>query len=193
MRLLLATLFGLTLAGIVHIGVVLAIPWLAESDPLSLARASESMDHPLRLHTLATRAQPKPEEAWLPAPDSAVAIGVCAYDLDDGPMRVSAKAGALTMSLAVHSRRGAFYAVTDQAAVRGSLELVIMTRAQYDEALASEDEASRDVRILATDHKGYAVVRVMAALPSERELANEAVDQVTCSIDSPEEPTEDQR
>lgn len=194
-RFLLATLSGLVLAGIVHIGVVLSIPRFAEGDAMTLARGSETLDHPLRIHTLATADNPNPEEAkWLPIPDPAVAVGVCAYDLDDGPTRISAKTGSLTLSLAVHSRRGAFYAVTDQAALRGSLDLVIMTRAQYDEALANEDEdtINRDVRIVAPEREGYAVVRVIAALPSQRAMANDAVDAVSCSIDSPAEPEPDE-
>ncbi len=189
--LILATLAGLVLAGLVHIAVVLAIPRFAERGALTLAKASETLDHPLRVQTLATPENPQPPQAsWLPAADPAVAVGVCAYDLDDGPMRVSARTGALTLSLAVHSRKGAFYAVTDQAAVRGSLELVVMTRAQYDEALAGEDEnaVSRDVRIIAPESEGYAVVRVIAGLPSQREMATEAIDAVDCSIDSPAEP-----
>ncbi|GJE56879.1 MULTISPECIES: DUF1254 domain-containing protein [Methylobacterium] len=191
-RLILATLCGLVLAGIVHIVTVRAIPYFAQGDAFSLARSSESLDHPLRIHSLAVAGVPAPAEAWLPIPDPAVAVGVCAYDLDDGPMRVSARTGALTLSIAVHSRKGAFYAVTDQAAVRGSLDLVIMTRAQYDEALASEDEnqVNRDVRIVAPEREGYAVVRVIAALPSQSAMANDAVDAVSCSIDAPEEPTD---
>ena len=195
MRLLLATLCGLVLAGIVHIGTVLSIPRFAEKDALSLARGSESLDHPLLIHRLATdgTATP-PQTSWLPIPDPAVAVGVCAYDLDDGPMRVSARTGSLTLSFAVHGRPGAFYAVTDQAAVRGALELVIMTRAQYDEALANEDDnaVSRDLRIVAPEREGYAVVRVIAALPSQRAMANQAVEAVSCSIDAPAEPTGDE-
>lgn len=189
-RYLLATLAGLVLAGLVHIGVVLSIPLLSENDALARARTSETLDHALRVHTLATGEGPVPED-WLPIPDPAVAVGVCAYDLDDGPMRVSARTGPLMLSIAVHGRRGAFYAVTDQAAVRGGLDLVIMTRAQYDEALASEAEASRDVRIVAAEREGYAVVRVLAALPSQRAGANEAVQAVSCTIDAPGEPAED--
>ncbi|GJE29346.1 DUF1254 domain-containing protein [Methylobacterium organophilum] len=191
-RFLLATACGLVLAGMVHIATVLSIPRFAEGDAFSHARASESLDHPLAVHTLATGENPGPAESWLPIPDPAVAVGVCAYDLDDGPMRVSAKTGALTLSLAVHGRRGAFYAVTDQAAVKGALDLVVMTRAQYDEALASDDESepSRDVRIVASDREGFVVVRVMAGLPSQRAMANEAVQAVSCSIDSPDEPTD---
>lgn len=191
-RFVLATLCGLVLAGIVHIVTVRAIPYFAEGDAFSRAKSSESLDHPLRIHTLAAAGAPAPTEAWLPIPDPAVAVGVCAYDLDDGPMRVSSRTGSLTLSIAVHGRRGAFYAVTDQAAVRGSLDLVIMTRAQYDEALASESEndVNRDVRIVAPESEGYAVIRVIAGLPSQSAMANEAVDAVSCSIDAPDEPTE---
>lgn len=189
LRLAYATLCGLTLAGLVHVATVLAIPLLSETDALSRARASESLDHPQPVHTVATAASPAPAEAWLPIPDPAVAVGVCAYDLADGPLRVSARTGPLMLTLAAHGRRGAFYAVTDQAAVRGALDLVILTRAQYDEALANDDEnePSRDVRIVAPDRQGFVVVRALAGLPSQRGAANAAVQAVACSIDSQNE------
>jgi uncharacterized membrane protein len=189
LRFLFATLCGLVLAGLVHIVTVLAIPTLSESDALTRSGTSESLDHPQRIYTLSTGDNPAPAEAWLPIPDPSVAVGVCAYNLDDGPMRVSARTGPQMLSLAVHGRRGAFYAVTDQAAVRGALDLVILTRAQYDEALANEDEnePSRDVRIVAPERQGYVVVRVIAALPSQRPAANDAVQAVSCTIDSPSE------
>ncbi len=187
----LATLCGLVLAGLVHIATVIAIPGLSQADALTRAQDSETLDHPLLVHKLSRVEAPKASDpTWLPSADPAVAVGVCAYDLDDGPMRISAKTGPLTLSLAMHSRRGAFYAVTDQAGVRGSLELVVMTRAQFDEVLAAEDEnaISRDVRIIAPAREGFAVVRVIAALPSERAEADAAVEAVSCSIDSPAEP-----
>ena len=186
-RFLLATLSGLVLAGLVHVGVVLLIPRLAEADALSRARSGEALDHPLPVNTIAGAAPAGTAEDWLPIPDPAVAVGVCAYDLADGPMRVSARTGPLSLSLAAHARRGAFYAVTDQAAVRGALDLVILTRAQYDEALADDDEndPSRDVRIVAPDNRGFVVVRVIAGLPSQRPGANAAVQSVSCTTDTP--------
>ncbi|WP_375464709.1 hypothetical protein [uncultured Methylobacterium sp.] len=193
LRLAYATACGLTLAGLVHVVTVLAIPALSETDALSRARSSESLDHPQQIYTLSTAGDPAPAEAWLPIPDPAVAVGVCAYDLDDGPMRVSARTGPMMLSLAVHGRRGAFYAVTDQAAVRGALDLVVLTRAQYDAALAGDDdsEPSRDVRIVAPDTQGFVVVRVIAGLPSQRAVANAAVQAVSCTTDgSDAEPGE---
>ncbi|MEL6064029.1 MULTISPECIES: DUF1254 domain-containing protein [unclassified Methylobacterium] len=185
LRFVYATLIGLVLAGIVHIVAVLAIPVLSEKDAVSRARTSESLDHPQPIYTVATGDDPSPPEAWLPIPDPAVAVGVCAYDLADGPMRVSARTGSLALSLAAHARRGAFYAVTDQAAVRGALDLVILTRAQYDEALADdENDPSRDVRIVAPDTRGFVVVRVIAGLPSQRPAANAAIQAVSCTTDT---------
>ena len=44
----------------------------------------------------------------------------CAFDLEDGPVRVSTKTNALFQSLSFHARGGSvFFAVTDRAAVRG--------------------------------------------------------------------------
>ena len=192
-RFLLATLAGLVLAGLVHGVVVLLIPRLSETDALSRARSSEALDHPMPVNIVsagdAAGQAPGRAETWLPIPDPSVAVGLCAYDLADGPMRVSARTGPLMMSLAVHGRRGAFYAVTDQAAVRGALDLVVLTRAQYDEALANadEDEVSHDVRIVAPETRGYVVVRVIAALPSQRPAADAAVQAVSCTVDSPAE------
>jgi len=186
-RFLVATLSGLVLAGLVHVTAVLLIPRLAESDALSRARSGESLDHPMAINTVAAAGDAAPPvEAWLPIPDPAVAVGLCAYDLAEGPMRVSARTGTLMLSLAVHGPRGAFYAVTDQAAVRGALDLVVLTRVQYDEALANadEDEVSHDVRIVAGETRGFVVVRVIAALPSQRAAADAAVQAVSCTVDS---------
>ena len=68
-----------------------------------------------------------------------------------------------------------FFAVTDRAAVRGELELVVMTRRQLDEALASEDEdePSRDVRIVAPRGEGLVIVRVARALPEPAQRGDE--------------------
>ena len=52
-----------------------------------------------------------------------MAVGICAYDLDDGPVRITAETGPLLETIALHGRNGAYYAITDQAALRGTVEL----------------------------------------------------------------------
>jgi uncharacterized membrane protein len=179
-RFILATLCGLVLAGIVHLLVVLGIPYLAEHDAFSRLGETVSSD------TAEVVASPTDSDTWLPRADPNMAVGACAFDLEEGPVRIAAKTGGMFESLSFHSRgAGVFFAVTDRAAVRGNLEIVVLTRRQLDEILAREDEEepSRDVRIVAPARQGLAVVRVLANLPSRRAEAEEAIRSVSCTID----------
>jgi len=174
-RFLLATLFGLVLAGMVHLAAVFAVPWLSEQDAFSRLRGTLAAD---RSQSIAP-----PGESWLPRLDPAASLGACAYNLEEGPLRVSARTGALFESLSFHARGGgAFFALTDRAAVKGVLDLVVVTRRQLDEIQANEDEdePSRDVRIVAPRSEGLVVVRVVAAFPSQRKDADAAAGSVSC-------------
>jgi uncharacterized membrane protein len=181
-RFLFATACGLVLAGIVHLAAVLAMPWLSERDAFSRLRSTLAADKSEIV------AAPAATDTWLPQPDPAVAVSACAYNLDEGPVRVSAQTGPLFQSLSFHAKAsGTFFAITDRAAIRGALDLVVMTRQQLDEALASEDEdePTRDVRIVAPHREGFVVVRVLAAFASLREEAGTAAKSVSCTIDQP--------
>ncbi|KMO12879.1 DUF1254 domain-containing protein [Methylobacterium platani] len=188
-RFLLATLCGLVLAGLVHVATVLAIPYLATGDAFARSRATLANDTSVLVHAAETGGPVEPAEGWLRRQDPAAAVGVCAYDLDDGPVRITAETGPLLETIALHGRNGAYYAITDQAALRGTVELVVMTKRQFDEALATadEDERNRDVRIVAPSREGFVSVRVLAGLPSQQAQANEAARSVSCTIDGPDE------
>lgn len=185
-RFIVATLFGMVLAVGVHIAIVLAMPRFAEHDAFSRLRSTMEAGNAVPIATAGGA------DTWVPQPDPAAVVAACAYDLRDGPVRISAKTGALFQSLSFHSRGGGVYfAVTDRAAVRGELDLVVMTRRQLDEALAAEDESepTRDVRIIAPRPEGYAIVRVLAPSPSLRPQAEESAKAVSCTIES-DEPNE---
>jgi len=183
-RFLLATLCGLVLAVAVHIVIVLALPRYAEQDAFSRLRDTLTADNAQLVSA------PGAGPTWLPRPDPAVAVAACAFDLEDGPVRVSAKTGPLFQSISLHAKGGGvFYALTDRAAVNGTLELVVMTRRQLDEALAQDDETdpSRDVRVVAPGREGLVIVRVATPLPSLRPQAEETAKAVSCSVDADEE------
>jgi uncharacterized membrane protein len=180
-RFILATLCGLVLAAGVHIAIVLGAPRMAERDAFARLHAT------LAEEQMQLLSAPGGTSTWLPQPDPAVAVAACAFDLEEGPVRISTKIGSLLQSLSLHSQGGSvFFAVTDRAAVRGALELVVMTRRQLDEALAAEDEdaPSRDVRIVSPKREGLVVVRVAAPYPSLRSQAEEAAKAVSCAIDA---------
>jgi len=183
-RFFLATLCGIVLAAAVHIAIILAVPRYAEQDAYSRLQETMSADNAQIVSA------PGGAPTWLPQPDPAVALAACAFDLQDGPVRVSARTGPLLQSISLHAKGGGvFYALTDRAAVRGELELVVMTRRQLDEALAQDDESdpSRDVRIVAPRREGLVIVRVAAPLPSLRSQAEEAAKAVSCAVDAADE------
>jgi uncharacterized membrane protein len=179
-RFVLATLCGLVLGAIGHLLGILILPALSEQDAFSRLRSTMTSE-------TAVIVDPS---GWLPLPDPALVVAACAYDLADGPVRIASQVTAPFQSISLHARAGGVYfAVTDRAAVRGALDLVVMTRAQLDEALAAEDESdpSRDVRIVSPTAEGLIVVRVLAPFPSQRAEAEAAARSVGCTIDADEE------
>jgi uncharacterized membrane protein len=181
-RFLLATFVGIVLAVGVHIAVILAAPRYAEQDAFGRIQPTLA----------AERAQiisaPGGQNTWLPMPDPAAAVAACAFNLNDGPARIAAKTGALFLSFSFHTKTGGvFFAVTDRAAVRGDLEIVVMTARQLDEARAGEDEndPSRDVRIVAPESRGFMIARVVAPTPSLNAQAQQAAESVSCTVDEP--------
>jgi uncharacterized membrane protein len=182
-RFLLATLVGIVMAAGVHVAVILAAPRYAEQDAFGKILPTISAEQAQIV------SPPGGQNTWLPLPDPAVAVAACAFDLDDGPARIAAKTGSLFLSFSFHTKTGGvFFAVTDRAAVRGDLEIVVMTARQLDEARAAEDEnePSRDVRIVAPEQQGFVVVRVAAPAPSLRAQAEEAAKAVACTVDEAE-------
>lgn len=176
-RLVLLTLMGLVLAGIVHILAVLLIPALAERDAASVYASLGNGGH-------AELVTPPP--AGLPAlaePDPSSVSAVCSYDLGTGPVRVTAQTGSLPLGLTLHRRGGGVaYAITDRAAIRGVLEFVVMTQEQLDERLAQDEEGetSRELRVISPSPQGLIVARVMLRHAVDRGEAEALATGVTC-------------
>jgi len=183
-RFLIPTLGALVLAAGVPTASFLATPHLAEHDAFSKTAPT------LTAETAQIISAPGGGDTWLPLPDPAIAVAACAFDLRDGPMRVSAKTGPSLLSFSLHKKSGGvFFAVTDRAAVRGELEIVAMTARQLDEARAEEDEnePSRDVRIVSPEQQGFVIVRVAAPTASERPQAEAMAKAVSCVTEQDEE------
>lgn len=172
---------GLVLAAAVHLVAVLLLPMFAADGPL----ARTLREAPLHQATLL----PAPSLAapGLPFTDPATAISICPYDLSTDPVRVKIMAGDELLTLSFHSRDGrVFYALSDRAAQRGVIDLVLLTRVQLDEALSYEDEddAPRDVRLLSPVLRGYVVARVLAPQPGDVPNARVLASGLSCAPDA---------
>lgn len=179
-------LASLILACVVHIGSILAMPRLAPRDAY------------IRLATYigagGVRPLPavEPGQEILPFLDPAFAYAACGYDLAQGPLRLRASvtAGAL-MSMSFRSRRGQlYYSLTDRAASRGKIDIVVLTAAQLAQAEAqdSDDELIQELRLLAPELQGFVLLRSLAGAHSELPLAQARLAAVSCGADAPAAP-----
>ena len=181
-RFLIATLCGLVLGAGTHIVVILASPGLAKNDAFDRLRPTLDADKAQLLSPVGGRG------SWVPRPDPAAAMAACAFDLANGPARIVIRATPLFESLSFHAKTGGiFYAVTDRAAVRDELAVVVMTPRQLDEARAAESDSEpatlQEVRVVAPENQGFAIVRVVSPTPSQNALAENAAKSVSCSIE----------
>ena len=106
-----------TLAGIAHILSVLLVPRYAVFDAASRF-LSAGADARAELVTPDGNGVSPILDA-----DDLTEIAVCGYDLEDGPLRVSARAGTTPLAISLHIRGGGVvYAVTDRAAQRVAID-----------------------------------------------------------------------
>jgi uncharacterized membrane protein len=166
-----------TLAGIAHILSVLLVPRYAVFDAASRF-LSAGADARAELVTPDGNGVSPILDA-----DDLTEIAVCGYDLEDGPLRVSARAGTTPLAISLHIRGGGVvYAVTDRAAQRGVIEFVVLNRQQFDERAARDDDgdSQRELRVVSPALQGIVVARALVRQPSDRPGAQALVSAMAC-------------
>lgn len=177
-RLAFVTIAGLILAGIVHLGAVLAIP------RLTTPNADDRLAALVPLHTMTVLPRAEPGSAGLPYGDPAAALAVCRFDLGEQPVRVEATPGGAFMSFAFYTPTGGvFYALTDRSATRGKLEVVLVTQAQLEQLQANdpEDEPVSELRLVSPGRTGFVTVRTLALEPGLLDDAEARLRSAKCS------------
>lgn len=155
---------GVTLGGLVHIGSLLGVPFVAKDgayDRLAGLGADGRF---------AVLADEGPEADRLPFRDPAFVAAVCRYDLAAGSVTIRAALPSTYGSVSVHDRFGKpFYTLTDKAATRGAVEVTILSQ---DDATAAEVEEAPlgrpALRIVSPTPAGFVMVRLFAAGASAR-------------------------
>jgi uncharacterized membrane protein len=173
---LLATLM---IACVVHIVTILGLPHVAIRD--SYARIASVAP----INRLTALPEPMPGAELLPLQDPALARGACRFDLSAGPVRVRADVTGLDglLTLSFHDRRGgSFYATTDRGALRGSIDILLLTRDQLTalEALDLEDEIPQELRLLAPTREGFVLAGSLALDPGDLDAARKRLALLSC-------------
>jgi uncharacterized membrane protein len=165
------------LAALVHIVSVLLLPALAEGDVYNRLRPMAPRND------LALLPQPQPMAAPLPFMDPAVATAVCHYDVNEHPLRLRIGVPDAPLSVSFLQEGGSvFYALTDRAAVRGVLDVLLLTSAQLAavEAEDADDEAVQELRLVVPRQRGLAIIRSAAATPTLLARHQDLLEAVTC-------------
>lgn len=173
------TLAFVIVASLVHLATILAMPSLSPVDAWArlAARAPQGTLHVLE------RAEPGREALRLN--DPATIVGLCRYDLSEGPLRLRAPVsgdGLLTFSFRARDNR-IFYAMTDRAAFRGLIDLLVVDAAQLAELEESDDDAPQDMRLVSPTSTGYVYIRSLAPLPSQAAEAEARLRAVQCRVE----------
>ena len=170
-------------AAIVHVASVLMIPRFARLDAYHqlLARGRVTEMRVLDAPTLRSMVD-----------DPAIVAAACTYDLSNGPLRVSTVPQPQEfLSVSFHQPIGnVFFAVTDKAAAKGNIDMLLVTPDQLQaiEAQDDPDEPVPELRLVAPELRGYVFVRSLVQRPLERAEAERRLMAVGCETDKSELP-----
>ena len=171
----------LFLAGLVHLTSILVMPRLAPHTAFlrleqRTALASLSLLEPISAQNIIA-----------PFEDPAMALAICRFDLTQGPLHVRGRfeTGQLTL-LSLHDRFGeVFHSMSERSAIRGGIDLVILTPAQLAllEAYDKEDELPSELRVSAPSPRGFVLLRAFAPQAGDLIRAQERLNAITCTTD----------
>lgn len=176
-RLALWTAVGVMIGLLVHLATVLAIPRLATRSAFQRLE----MLGPPDVFQRVPAALPGP--TLLPAPDPAIHMAVCRYDLTAAPLHVVARVAGSFFSVSFYTAEGLnYYALNDRAAPDGRLELTVYTSLQLADVRSREGpDTPEALRIEAPRKRGLVVLRALAPDASAVPAIDAALDGARCA------------
>ena len=170
---LLVSLFG---AGIVHIAVLMLLPYYTERDAWSLL--SQTSDH-YAMTKIGGSGATTPLVRSVDPLFSAVA---CRFDLEDGVVHVAGDGTVPFWSMSVYDRNGQnIYSFNDRTAPDGRVDFVVLTPVQTIEVRKTLPESFVDSVFVEADlSEGIVVVRAFVPDPTWRSAIDDFLSGVTC-------------
>jgi len=175
-RLMMWTLSGIVLGGIVHLASILVLPRTATQDAYS------RLEPITPVNAVASLPTPTPDKMLLPFMDPAFAVAVCRYDLSNAPLKLTSPVAQSYTSVTFYSRFGiAYYAINDRAAGRRTIELDLMTPDQHSQVPEDEEVTAADRLIVESPTlTGLVVLRALSPEPSAMPLARGILAAAQC-------------
>ncbi len=170
-------LFGaLLLAAVVHIAVVLWIPFLAPASAFTVLYEQAPTERVALLDEIdETLAKPPFLDPYLP-------IAICRFDLMQGPHRIVADLESPYWAFSIHRANGTyFYGLTHSAAIEGKLAVELRDLGQTRELTVDpEADVSDVVQLSVPFETGFVIIRALAQTPSMRPGVMQALRETAC-------------
>lgn len=175
-RLIYAVILGLVGAGIVHIAILLLIPYYSERDAWALVSEAGP---PYAVHHLR---RDGPAAKALANADPMFEIATCRFDLSDGSIRIFSEATVPFWSLSVFDRRGQnAFSLNDRTATGKVLDVVVATPVQLIELRkAMPPNYENAIFIEADIAEGMIVLRSFVPDSSWQPLVERHLDGARC-------------
>lgn len=166
-------------AGLTHIVSIFLIPLVTHQDIFSRLEAGAPVNQLAAIDNADLKS--------FPFADTNLAVAICRYDLTTGPVRLRVPLSETFLVITLAERTsGIFSSVSDRAATRGVLDVVVATAPQLDRIarLDDEDQAVEEIRVAAPGSKGLAILKVFIDRPSSREKAEALLRRAQCESES---------
>ncbi|KFB10663.1 DUF1254 domain-containing protein [Nitratireductor basaltis] len=175
-RLFYALLVGIIGAGIVHIAIIFLLPANASNDAWSRIAAIAEPYQPVLLENV--------EPSVLPASqrNPFLRAVACRFDLEDGPVRLSAEEALPFWSMSLYDQSGLnVFSISDRAAPGASPDLLVLTSEQLA-AMRTEMPAEFDQSLFVeTDiEQGLIVMRVLVPDATYQRRVGRALASIAC-------------
>lgn len=176
LKILLAVLTGLVGAALLHLVIILALPYYSERDAYSRVLGE---GQPFRFHALGASR----DAAGLNRNDPFLDLAVCAFDLAESPVRLTASGSVPFWSLATFdSASNETFSINDRTSVGGALDVILATPLQATRLRKALPAALNQSIIVETAaSQGYAVLRAMAPQASFRPQTSEFLGGADCA------------
>lgn len=177
LQVLFAVITGLIGAALLHLVIVLLLPDFSERDAYTRV-LGEGEIH--RFYRLGERA----DRAGLSKDDPFVEVAVCAFDVSEGPVRLTApNNGVPFWSLAVYDQSSnEVFSINDRTSAGGVLDVVIATPVQLTTLRKSlPPPIEQSILVETNQAEGYVVLRSLAPQQSFADIASAFLSQATCA------------
>ena len=158
---------------------ILTLPHVATRDAYDRLAARGESPHMVVLDG------PAPDRGSIPFQDPNTVQGVCFFDLTKAPVRVRThvEEGRL-LTLSFRTREGrVFYAMTDRAALRDTIDIRLVNEAQLGLVEAGDDEDQglpSELRLRAPSTRGLIVATALALRAADRDDAEIRIRAIDC-------------